>query len=157
MSKLYTCEFKKLQAEFRKDKKQFVLNVLEKKEKYFQSLFNHFCNYPKLKFHEGEFLMSVAAFDDLNFIYMEVPKPRYFDIPQIYSLAYCLVYKLTNDDIEPIEIYNIEVSTYGTNCIGHSNENGHKNFGEIADTIEGNIEIVRDIVLGKIAPISGTY
>ncbi|MBR7133834.1 MAG: hypothetical protein IKD04_09935 [Clostridia bacterium] len=157
MSKLYDFEFGKLQAEFRKDKKQFVLNVLEKKEKYFQRLFNHYCSYPKLKFQEGEFLMSVAVFDDLSFIYIQVPEPRYFDFPQIYSVAYCLVYKLVDDEIEPIEIYNIEHSTFGTSCIGHSSEKGHKNFGEITETIEGNIEIVRDIVLGKIKPITGTY
>lgn len=152
MSKLYDLEFVKIPDEFRKDKRFFLFNLLEKRGEYLSQLFNRYCDYPKERFKKQEFEFLDTQYDDgFNIVYVCVPSPRKFDKPQVYCAAYCIVYCLNVFSDEFIELFNIELSSCGKSYICRCDGQGRRIFGGAGDTVEQVIENVRNIALGEIS------
>ncbi|MBR7132386.1 MAG: hypothetical protein IKD04_02530 [Clostridia bacterium] len=152
MSKIYDLEFVKIPTEFRRDKRLFLFNLLEKREEYLSQLFNRYCDYPKERFKKQEFEFLDRQYDDgFHVIYICVPIPRKFDKPKNYCAAYCVVYRLKDYNAEPIKLFNIVLSPGGKSYICRFDGYGHRFFGGAGDNVEQVIENVRNIALGEIS------
>ena len=151
MALIYQLEFDIIPKEFEKKGSQIFLDLIKNKE-YFYNLFNKYYKMlgKIIKFKKRDFGMyDFDLGEGYHVIYAALPRPSKLDMPNVYCTAYCIPYKLYNDSIEIEGLYNIEMSIFGTNCIGQNIDGKHFNLGPIAQTLKETVAKVGNIAFGK--------
>lgn len=151
MSFIYHLEFEVIPSKFEEKSAETFFSVAKNKE-YFFELFNNFYKMlgKKIKFKKRDFGMyDFDLGDGYHVIYASLPSPNKHDLSDVYCMAYCMPYEIYDDVIKTAGLYTIEMSKFGTNCIGQSINGNHYNYGTISQTLKETVAKVGNIAFDR--------